>query len=253
MKFRYIVLIAFSLLQVKTMAQQALFAEGEKLTYEAYYGWITGANAVLELKKTTYNNDTLFFARASGYSVGMIDKLYQVIEIFDSYFSIDGNYLPVKAVENVSEGPKYKRLNVYLFDQQKNKVWSKTSGNHKVPDNTYDILSAFYYLRSINTSNLKPDELIRIQTFFQDEPWEMVIKYKGKETIKLGLGKIECLKFTPLVKKEGVFKDNDALSIWISNDKNKIPIRAQMDLMVGSFKVDLIKHTGLLNKLNFTK
>ena len=54
------------------------------------------------------------------------------------------------------------------------------------------------------------------------------------------------MKFKPIVQVAGTFKDEESLSIWISNDKNRIPIRAKMDLLIGAFKVDLVKYKGLI-------
>jgi len=225
---------------------------GEKLTFEAYYGWITGAKAEMELKETTYGGKQVYYAKIKGYSVGLTERLYRIRETFESYFDQE-TYLTIKAVEDVKEGEKYTRYLTYLFDQTEDKVWSSKSCNHKVPDNTFDVISAFYHIRNMDLSKIKKGDVITVHTFFQNEPWDLVIKYLGTETIKIGLGKISCMKFRPMVQKQGVFKDEEALNVWISADQNKIPVRAQMDLMVGAFKIDLISYQELKYTLELKK
>ena len=71
------------------------------------------------------------------------------------------------------------------------------------------------------------------------------LKYLGKEIIKTKFGKVECLKFRPYVQSGRVFKEQESLSLWVSNDKNKIPIRIEADLRVGSIKADLDGYNSL--------
>ncbi|MBQ9214497.1 MAG: DUF3108 domain-containing protein, partial [Bacteroidales bacterium] len=85
-----------------------------------------------------------------------------------------------------------------------------------------------------------------------EENWPLRLQDVKTETIKISkLGKISCYKFIPVVEVSGVFTAKDALSIWISADQNKIPIRAQMSLMVGSAKVDLVKYQNLKYETGF--
>lgn len=243
-------LFIFQIVTINAQDNETVFKVGEKLGFKAYYGPITGAKAVMVLNTAKYGGKELYHAKVTGYTVGLTDKLYKIYEVYQSYFSKE-SYLPAKASEDVNEGEKYKRNYVYYFNHRDNSVWSITSGNHKIPNNTYDVISAFYMLRNMDLSNIKINDVIRIQTFFQDEPWELIIKFKGYDEVDLNLGKIKCMKFIPIVQEKGVFKDEESLSIWISADKNRIPIRAQMDLMVGAFKIDLISHEGLKYNLNF--
>ncbi|HUH46398.1 MAG TPA: DUF3108 domain-containing protein, partial [Arenibacter sp.] len=70
-------------------------------------------------------------------------------------------------------------------------------------------------------------------------------KYLGTEVLKTKYGRVECLKFRPYVQSGRVFKEQESLSLWVSNDDNRIPIRIQADLRVGSIKADLDGYNGL--------
>jgi len=68
----------------------------------------------------------------------------------------------------------------------------------------------------------------------------------GKEVIKTKFGKVKSLKFRPLVQKGRVFKEQESLTIWISDDQNKIPLRIKATLKVGSLRADLTRFKGLV-------
>jgi hypothetical protein len=66
-------------------------------------------------------------------------------------------------------------------------------------------------------------------------------------------GKIRCLKFKPYVMEGRVFKEQESMTIWISDDKNRVPVRAEANLMVGSIKMDLLQYTGVAHPLALVK
>ena len=57
------------------------------------------------------------------------------------------------------------------------------------------------------------------------------------------------MKFIPFMETGRVFRDNEGISLWVTNDENKIPIRVQADLLVGSIKADLDNYSGIVNPL----
>ena len=232
---------------VKTQEITKPFKEGEYLKYSMSYGWITGGYASLKLSKVDYKGNQVFFVEANGRTTGIANKIYNVKDYYESYFDIKTGK-PYKSKMSLKEG-KYRNYNEVYYNHSKRLVYSTKSGKHRVPKNTFDIISAFYHLRE-SLDNLKVNDKVIIHTYFHDEPWDLVVRFKGYKTIKTGLGKISCMKFKPVVEK-GTFKDEDALDIYISNDKNRIPIRVQMKFFVGSFKTDLVKYSGVKYKLKF--
>jgi hypothetical protein len=117
----------------------------------------------------------------------------------------------------------------------------------------FDIISAFYYARRVSFKNLKPGDIVQFKTFFDDREFLLEVKFRGIEVIKTSLGKFRCMKFNPLVEPGRVFDTENDVTFWVSDDKNFIPIRMQMNLMVGSFKTDLIEYKGLKYPLPFVK
>jgi hypothetical protein len=64
---------------------------------------------------------------------------------------------------------------------------------------------------------------------------------------------VKCIKFVPVVQKGRVFKKEEDLTIWISDDANHVPLRAQGSILVGSIKLDIISATGLMVPLTIVK
>lgn len=226
--------------------------KGEHLRYVIHYGIIRGGKASLKFKNEKLDGKNVYHATLTGKTVGLFNSLYKVRDTYESFISPE-TLLPVKAIRNIREG-NYKRYNEITFDRKKNEVNSSRSGTHKVPEGIHDILSAFYFARANHfNSKLKIGEVVKIQTYFSDELFLLQFRFMGYETINSKIGDIKCYKFIPIVATGRAFKDEDDMTIWISADINRIPVRVQFDLFIGSLRCDLINFSGfsfntLMNK-----
>src|SRR5690606_39811080 len=88
-------------------------------------------------------------------------------------------------------------------------------------------------------------EKIELTYFIDDEDYPMVIKYLGKETIKTDFGRIEFLKFTPSLIAGRIFRDDSDMFLWITNDANRIPVKAKVEILIGSLTLDLKAYENL--------
>lgn len=226
----------------------------EKIDYEIYYAFVTGGKLTLQTNEVTKDGENLIHMVAKGNTVGLIDKIYHIMEDYEAW-SDPATLLPRHALKNVRESAEYQRYITYKFDHQNHKVQSSHTGEHTILNECYDIIAACYKIRTMDLSKLQPGQVIRLNTFFGEENWPLILKYITTEDVKISkLGKIKCYKFVPTVEEDGgVFTDKEALKMWISADDNKIPIRAQCSLVLGSAKVDIVKHSGLLHAPAFRK
>ena len=113
-----------------------------------------------------------------------------------------------------------------------------------------DMISAVYRLRNEDLCNLEVNEDIEMKLFFDYEAFDFKMRYLGREIIKTKFGKVNCLKFRPIVQAGRVFKEKESVTIWISGDKNKIPLKVKATLSVGSLRADLYAFKGLANPFN---
>ena len=64
------------------------------------------------------------------------------------------------------------------------------------------------------------------------------------------MGKFKALKFCPVIQTGRVFKKEEDLTVWISDDKNKIPLCAKAKILFGSVKFEVVDYQGLLNPIS---
>jgi hypothetical protein len=254
-KYVYIILFLFPLfLQAqdkKEVIPNDCYKSGEQLKYLVHFGFIDGGVAGLFLEDLDVSGRKIHHAKATGKSVGVCEKLFKVRDVYETFMDAETG-LPVKAIRDISEDT-YKYYDEVLFNRNENFVITKRKGKVKVPEKTIDVLSAFYYARRAMFTDLKPGKVISMQTYFDDGTFALEIRYKGTETIKTKFGKVNCLKFSPVVEPGRIFDSEDDLTVWISNDKNFLPMRIQLDLLVGSVKCDLVEYQGLKNNFAVSK
>jgi len=226
------------------------YISGEKLVYVAHFGWLNAGEATFTIQEKDFEDQNLYHAVAKAKTIGLADKLFEVRDVYESYFRPENNQTYL-AIRNISEG-KYRYYNEVRYYYEDNKVISQKSGEHEVPDNIFDMLGAFYYFRESMVERIKEvgDELI-MDTYFADEIFPLKMRYVGDEKIKTKLGKFNTMKFSPVVEPGRIFDSEDDVTIWISKDRNYIPVQIRIDLIIGSIKCDLIEYDGLQYELEY--
>jgi hypothetical protein len=214
-----------------------------------HYGMMNAGVAVLEVKPDIIevSGRKVYHIVGSGYTIGSTDWFFKVRDRYETYLDKDA-MLPWLFVRRVDEGG-YKFSQDYAFNHYTKKVDIGNNEKFDVPVGVQDMVSAFYAARNLDLSNAKPGDLFSITCFVDKEIWPLKIKFIGKETIDTDLGKYRCLKFRPIVQKGRVFKKEEDLNVWISDDDNHLPMRVKADVLIGSIKMDI---TGAKNLANAT-
>lgn len=224
------------------------FKRGEKLRYRMHYGFINAGDAILQVmdENKKIGNRSTYHVVGLGYTSNSFDWFYKVRDRYESYIDEEA-MVPWIFIRRVDEGG-YKINQNYIFSHYRNSV-DADGKKFDVPDGVQDMLSAFYYARTMDFSNAKEGDIFEFPCFVDNEVWPMKIKYVGRETIKSDVGRIRCIKFRPVVQAGRVFKKEEDMTAYISDDKNRIPIRAEAKILVGSIKMDLTEYSGLANPL----
>ena len=235
--------------ELKTTAVNEAFKRGEKLKFRLHYGFMDAAEITLDVKDEvkTFGSSNTFHVVGLGNSKGSFDWFFKVRDRYETY--IDEQHLvPWFFLRRVDEGG-YIINQDYFFNHYNKKVEIGAGESFDIPDDTQDMLSAFYATRCMDFSNAKEGDIFTVNSFVDKEFFKLQIKYVGKETIKTSLGKFKCLKFRPVIQKGRIFKHEDDLKVWITDDKNHIPVRAEAEILFGSIKMDLIEYSGLANPI----
>jgi hypothetical protein len=229
------------------------FKPGEWLKFRIHYGILNASYATLHLTKDKIDQKSVYHVVGRGKTTGFASIFFKVDDRYESYFDIqDGK--PYRFIRKIDEGG-YTRDTEINFDHNRDIAIlddKKTNKKFKftVEDSIQDLISAFYYLRNnFEAKDLVKDEDIELEMLFDDDGiFKFKLKYLGKEVLKTKFGKVECLKFRPFVQSGRVFKEQESLTLWVSNDLNKIPIRIKADLAIGAIKADLDGFNGLKNQ-----
>jgi len=225
------------------------FAGGEWFQFRIHYGFINASYASLSLEEKEYNGEPVFHAVGIGRTVGFARWFFKVEDRYESFFKKDV-ISPVHFIRDIDEGGYTKDVTID-FDESNHtaNVHDKkrnTRASFITEPNVQDLISAFYYLRNhFDTTGIKEGEFVSINMFFDNENFKFKLKFLGHETINSKFGKIKCLKLRPYVQSGRVFRESESLTLWVSNDKNKLPVKVRADLAVGSIDADLNAFKGL--------
>ncbi len=230
--------------------RESAFKPGEWLKFRIHYGFLNASYATLHVSSKEFNGVPVYHVVGNGKTTGFASLFFKVDDTYESYFDQETGR-PYKFIRNINEGGYTKDIEVN-FDYDSETAVLKDKKNDKkfkftIQDDIQDLVSAFYYLRNnYNFEDLKLNESIKLNMLYDDDGvFNFKLKYLGKEVLKTKYGKVESLKFRPYVQSGRVFKEQESLTLWVSNDKNKIPVLIQADLKVGSIKASLDGYNGL--------
>ncbi len=228
----------------------ASFQVGEKLRYRVTYGFMDAGEAVLEVKSTNKkgNNRELIHAVGTGKTLGGFNSFFKVNDVYETYLDKKSMF-PWFFVRRVEEG-KYKLNQDYTFLHHKSIVNNGKGKEFKAPMGIQDMISSFYYARTLDFKDMKPGKIFEFKCFMDDEIYTLKIKYTGEEVVHIRKGKFNCYKFVPVVQTGRYFKSEDDVNFWITKDANKIPILVKAKIPVGIVKLHLVEWSGLKNNLS---
>lgn len=247
----FITIIAF---QIGISQQESAFQDGEWFKFRmSYSGWLKAGEATLQIKEKKLKEKPVYHVIGKGKTTGAINWFFKVRDRYESYFDTKTG-LPYKFIRKIDEGGHTKDIEIaFNHNTKKAEVNNKKYKTVKTVDidtNVQDLVSAFYYLRSnYDTEKIKVGDVVKLSMFFDEENYPFKLKFLGRETIKIKVNgnrvKVKTLKFRPYVMAGRVFKEEESLTLWVSADDNKIPLKIKADLAVGSLRADLEKYRGL--------
>ncbi|MBK7965779.1 MAG: DUF3108 domain-containing protein [Bacteroidetes bacterium] len=235
-----------------TRVENNAFSTSEVLEYRIHYGFVDAGTAKLEVDPVLKNvgGRSCYRVVGSGKSTGAFNWFFKVRDHYESYIDTEA-IVPWLFIRDIQEGGYKKKQNV-KFNHSKNIATSEKK-SIKTPERIQDLISAFYFARTLDFTNIAVGDTFNINCYLDDETFPMAIKFVGREKIKTRLGTFRCLMFRPYLLEGRVFKEKEGMTIWLTDDKNRIPIRAQAEILVGSIKMDITSFSGLANPVALSK
>ncbi|MBO5419835.1 MAG: DUF3108 domain-containing protein [Bacteroidales bacterium] len=236
-----------SCIPVRSVAGDELaFQDGESMHFAVQYKW--GAvntdvgYATVRLDTLCYNGVEAFRCSAYGYTKRFFDFFFKVREDFKSWFTYDG-MRPLKFTRDTQEG-SYKARNTYIYDWTLPEphivadVYSTSSGQRNIDlpltPCTFDLPSLFFYARNMNFDIIEPGKKYPMTFAIDDDIFNVYFILYGRETIKVkGLGTVKTIRFGAKLLEGEVFKGDEDMMIWVSDDENRLPVYFEAPLLVG--------------------
>ena len=239
-------------IQTFTKGQDA-FGVGEFLKYKIRYGLLQAGEAELRVsRKVERSGRTLLHMVGTGRTVGMVDIFFPTRDRYDTY--MDASALrPVEFIRDVDEGGYIIKRHIH-FDPEAGTARDDLDGRdtvYELPERVQDMLSAFYYARTVDARDLKVGDMIPIDIFIDHEVFHFHLQFLGRENVRTRFGKLRCLKLMPVVQSGRVFNKEEGMTLWVSDDQNKIPVKLKADLRVGSVKIELNDYRKLVHPVRF--
>ena len=234
------------------------YQSGETISYKVAYNWgfiwVNAGEAVFKVRQRKVAGKNAFHFFAYGTSLKKWDWIYRVRDTYESFTDMEA-LRPLKFRRNTSEG-KYKVNNTYEFDYDKGKIYTATENSDKpfsedtiqLSPCTFDVLSMIYEARNIDYNKYRKNDKIPISLIIDGKVYNLYIRYLGKETLKTrDKATYQCVKFKPLLVEGSLFLPGENMTVWVTDDKNRIPVLIEAKILVGSVKAYLSETFGLKN------
>lgn len=256
--FIYLLLILPYIIHAQCFDKNFCFREGEDVKYEVYYNWgfiwLNAGYVEFKVEPASYNGRSVYWLDAYGASHKSYDWIYKVRDRYQCYLDKD-SLRPVWFHRQNYEGG-YEVDNVYTFDYARKKVYTATQNSDKpfkrdtlnLPDCVFDVQSLVYYSRNLDFSNLHVGDSIPVKAILDNEFYNLYIRYLGKENITTKDDKVyRCIKFSALLVAGTIFKGGENMFVWVTDDKNRVPVLVEAKILIGSVKAYLYSADGLRN------
>lgn len=205
------------------------FREGEKLIYSVQYGIVNAGEAVLEIRNiANLDGRPCYHIISNARSNEVFSVFFRVRDRFESFMDTT-ELFSLRYEKHLREG-KYKKDEVVFFDQVNHKAIYKDKVV-PIPPRTQDVLSALYYVRTLP---LEVGQSIGLANHTDGKNYPLVVKVLRKETVKVEAGEFDCVVVEPLLKTSGVFRHKGKLTVWLTDDKNRIPVLMKSKVIIGA-------------------
>ncbi len=230
------------------------FQRGEKITFRVSYnsrllGSVRAGEASLEIRPHNHiigGRNTMHVV-GIGETRGLFNLFFRVENRYETFID-EQAIAPLLFIRRINEGG-YRKSQDVMFNHFNNIAESNTATVPVVPY-VQDIISAFYFARTMDMSDVKVGDEFEVDFFLDDSVYVTKIVFDGREQVTTRLGTFNTLRFKPMVLEGTVFSQPYPMTMWISDDKNKIPVLLESGLVVGSIRMELSEYKGLRNPLN---
>jgi hypothetical protein len=237
-----------------------VFQAGESITYEISYNWgpiwVDAGLVTFSTEREQYLGREVYHFTSTGKTYSSYDLFFKVRDYYDSWVDTS-DFSSVGFKRYIYEGG-YTLLNTLAFDRENQKIYSNTKTNNNpqrldtlpIHPCSFDMLSAVFYTRTLDLGAFKQNERIPVKVVIDDTYYDIYIKSMGRENVKSTDGKkYRCIKFAAKMVQGTIFRGEEDVLVWVTDDENKIPVYIEAKIIVGTIKAYLKESRGLRNPM----
>lgn len=259
----FLIISGFTGTDIYMPVKNESFTKGEVLEFKMTYGIFNVGNGSAQIHPNYFqlNNRTCFKVDVYGKTVGLVDWVADVNDHWGAYIDTAA-LVPHQFYRRIREG-RYKKDEWTNFDHENQKIEVKVIDNktgkfkepkyYDAPRHVRDMIGGFLYLRTMDLSNVNKGDTVEIKGFFEDTFYTLNVIYKGKDVVKTKAGKFRAIKFVPVMPHNKIFDGENSVTAWFSDDLNRIPVKINAEMFIGSAGVELTSYSGLRNPVNLVK
>ena len=233
---------------------------GETFEYKVTFGFFTVGKAQIQTSQKIYrvNGRPCYKIEVRGKTSGAVNWVAAVDDTWGAYVDTLA-FLPYLAYRNIKEN-NYRKNELTKFDQRNKmvelKVLNQKTGSFKEPtifqamEPVRDVVAGYTYLRTLNYENKVEGDTISLYGVLEDEFYHLKVLFAGREVLSTKLGKISAYKLVPVMPTNQLFSGENAITIWLSADENKIPLKVEANMVIGKAGCEIIEVQHLKSQLH---
>ena len=223
---------------VELMPEFVGFGEGEKLVFSVQYGIVNAGDASLEIRNiASLDSVDCYRIVSNARTNDVFSVVFKVRDRYESYMDTTELY-SLRYEKHVREG-KFKRDEVVEFDQHGHTAVYQDR-EVRIAPRTQDVLSALYYVRTLP---LEVGQSVSVANHTDGKNYPLVINVLRRETVKVEAGTFDCLVLEPILRGPAIFTQKGRLTVWVTNDRYKMPVLMKSKVVIGSVAAVLKEYT----------
>ncbi|WP_106831677.1 DUF3108 domain-containing protein [Parabacteroides pacaensis] len=232
------------------------FSPGEKIYFDVYFKWgilmPKAGTAVMSIDDVSFQGKEAIRQKLTFRTTGLIEKAFSMRDTVNTYYTpkllplfyekhaLEDGYYVVDEMKFI-----YKDNKTYIPTKRYDRHRTKIDTTHIVDGCMFDILGVTMYLRSLSIDNIMIGDEFPASFAMGRDIVQIKYRYAGQSIVERGENlKYRTLKFDMDVYDEAVTQTKNAFEIWISDDKNRIPIKIRAKLKIGAAEAYFKKVTG---------
>lgn len=211
------------------------YGPGERLKFGVKFKFVRAGNAELSVVGIErVDGEQVLHFRSTATSSRFFSTFYRVENVHESFWSL-ARQVPLRYVRHVREG-KYEKDETIRFLPERNLAVRQDGKEMHLLPGAQDILSAFYYVRGLP---LEVGRTVLVPNHANGKNYTLHVNVLRRETVKVEAGKFRCVVIEPRLETEGVFKQKGTLTIWLTDDARRMPVRMASKISVGEIVAEL--------------